>query len=391
MWGKKMKKVLLFEIISMFICCGAYAYDNNVISKLAPYANYSVWKNKEVSFSETLQEFDIRSVDYTNKDLSKYSAENISFDSGTLFPLDTNKWPANFNPYQIMETHKNPGLNVRNLHAQGIDGTGMSMAIIDQPLSPHNEYNDNLVHYEEFLVYSGQPGSMHGPAVASIAVGKTVGVAPKAKLYYFAADLADGKFENDETKSRTSKYYAVALDKIIEINKTLPDNEKIVVVSVSAAPGWSRDPEIWEKALEKAKQAGIFVTTTQLEQEYGLRDNGVYRFVSQEPDNFESYRQTNWQSGRNIPIETQRNTLCFPMDHRTTAAPNGINDYVHYASGGWSWMKPFEAGVYVLAKQVKPDITPEEFFKVGLETGYYSETAKCILVNPVELIQKLKQ
>ena len=375
----------------MSICCVSYAYDNNVISKLAPYADYSWMKNKELSYSEETQELDIRSVDCTNKDLSKYSAESISFDNYTKFPIDTTKWPIGFEPNKIMERNRNPGLNVRKLHAQGIDGTGVSMAIIDQPLSPHDEYNNNLVHYEEFLVYKGQSGSMHGSAVSSIAVGKTVGVAPKAKLYYFAADLTDGQFQNDEVKSRTSKYNAAALEKIIEINKTLPENEKIVVVSVSASPSESRDSEIWANALEKAKQSGIFVTTTRLKQEYGLRDNGVYRFVSQDQDSFESYKQTNWQSNWNLSIEEQKNTLCFPMDHRSTAAPNAPTEYVHYANGGWSWMKPFEAGLYVLAKQAKPSVTPEEFFKVGLETGYYSEKAKCVLVNPVELIKKLQQ
>ncbi len=387
-----MRKILLFGLMGIFSCHDIFAYDDNVISKLNNHANYSWLKNKEVSYSETNQEFDIRSVDCTNKDLSKYSAENISFDSGTLFPSNTNKWPANFNPYQIMEMHKNPGLNIKDLHAQGIDGTGMSMAIIDQPLSPHNEYNDNLVHYEEFLARKSYEGQMHGSAVASIAVGKTVGVAPKAKLYYFAADVIDGQFQNDEQKSRTSKYYAAALDKIIEINESLPENEKIVVVSVSACPACTlRDPEIWEKSLAKAKQTGIFVTTTGIPQEYELNDNGVYRSVLSDPNDFQSYRKTNWQSERVLPVEVQKNTLCFPMDHRTTAAPNGINDYVHYANGGWSWMKPFEAGLYVLAKQVKPSVTPEEFFKVGLETGYYSESTECVLVNPVELIKKLQQ
>ena len=383
-----MKKVCL---LALFVTFGAWAIGNNVISKLAPYADYSWLKNEELSFSEKEQELDIRSMDCTNKDLSKYTAEQISFDNGTVFPKNASKLPADFNANAIMEKHKNPGLNLHKLHEQGIDGSGVSMAIIDQPLSPHNEYNDNLAHYEEFLVYKGQSGSMHGAAVSSIAVGKTVGVAPKAKLYYFAADITDGQFQNDEIKRKISKYYAAALDKIVEINETLPDNEKIVAVSVSASPALSRDPEIWEKALEKAKQAGIFVTTTHIEKEYGFRDNGVYRFVSQEPDDFESYRQTNWQIGYDMPVDIQKNTLCFPMDHRTTAAPNGINDYVHYANGGFSWMKPFEASVYVLAKQVKPDITPEEFFKIGLETGYYSEKAQCVLVNPVELIKKLQQ
>ena len=387
-----MKKINLLSLL--FVGCSTALADNGAaISKLAPYANYSFMRNKELALSEETQDLDIRSVNCANKDLSKYTAEQISFDNGTIFPKDISKLPATFDASVIMEKHKNPGLNIRKLHEQGIDGTGVSMAIIDTKLSPHVEYNDNLVYYQEFLSDNHQntEGEMHGAAVSSIAVGKTVGVAPGAKLYYFAADLADGKFENDETKSRTSKYYTEALDKIIEINETLPDNEKIVAVSVSASPSWSRDPEIWNKSLEKAKQAGIFVSTTRLEQEYGLRDNGVYRLVSSNPDSFESYRQTNWQTGRNIPEEIQKNTLCFPMDHRTTAAPNGINDYVHYANGGWSWMKPFEAGVYVLVKQVKPDITPEEFFKVGLETGYYSEKAKCVIVNSIALIDYIRK
>ncbi len=383
-----MKKILFLQSLCVLCCNSVYAYNNDIISKLA---HYSVWRQDDIAFFAEKQNLDARSVDCSDKDLSAYTAEQITFDNNTAFPTDVSKWPVNFNPYDVMQKHTNPGLGIRKLHEIGIDGRGISMAIIDQPLSPHNEYNDNLVHYEEFLFTQGQTGSMHGAAVSSIAVGKTVGVAPKAKLYYFAADLTDGLFQDDETNKRTSKYYAAALDRVIEINKTLSDNERIVVVSISASPVWSRDPEIWNASLERAKQAGIFVTTTALEQEYGFYDNGVYRFVSSDPDSFDSYRQTNWQQGRDIPTDVQKMTLCFPMDHRTTASPDWNTGYVHYADGGFSWMKPFEAGMYVLAKQVKPDITPQEFFDIGLTTGVYSDVTKCVLVNPVGLIINLQQ
>ncbi len=402
-----MRKSLIFGVMFSFVCflscksVGSGTYNNygtentDIISKLAPHADYSYFQDQELSFDEESQELDVRSYDLSNKDLSKYNGEQISFDDGTIFPTNRSKLPTDFNREVIRETHKNPGLNVRQLHTKGVDGRGMSMAIIDSILSSHVEYNDNLVYYEKFLCnqqYScdyGYEGGMHGSAVASIAVGKTVGVAPKAKLYYFAADITDRQFTDDETKKRTSKYFAQALDKIVEINKTLPDDQKIVVVSVSAAPSWSRDPELWNASLQKAKQAGIFVTTTSIQKEYGLWDNGTYRGVSLDPDNFDSYSQTNWQKGNDPTEEVQKNTLCFPMDHRTTAAPNGNDYYVHYANGGWSWMKPFEAGIYLLAKQVKPSITPKEFFKVGLQTGYYSKKAQCMIVDPMKLIQTL--
>lgn len=44
-----------------------------------------------------------------------------------------------------MESCKNPGLGIRQLHEQGFTGKGVNMAIIDQPLGMHQEYADNLI------------------------------------------------------------------------------------------------------------------------------------------------------------------------------------------------------------------------------------------------------
>jgi hypothetical protein len=57
------------------------------------------------------------------------------------------------------------------------------------------------------------------------------------------------------------------------------------------------------------------------------------------------------------------------MDARTTASPTGIDDYVYYGEGGWSWSIPYLAGMYALACQVDPDITPQEFWSTALQTG----------------------
>lgn len=85
-----------------------------------------------------------------------------------------------------MELGKNPGLGSRELHQKGITGKGVGIAIIDQSLLvDHVEYKEQLKMYEEIHCYD-ERASMHGPAVASIAVGKTVGVALEADLYYIA-------------------------------------------------------------------------------------------------------------------------------------------------------------------------------------------------------------
>ena len=61
---------------------------------------------------------------------------------------------------------------------------------------------------------------MHGPMVASVAVGKNLGVAPDADLYFIACRMGtwntDGKFKHD------LGYVAKAIERIISINQTLP-------------------------------------------------------------------------------------------------------------------------------------------------------------------------
>ena len=123
--------------------------------------------------------------------------------------------PAGFDPQQVIELGKVPGLGVRKLHSLGINGAGVSIAIINQTLLvDHQEYADRLKWYEK---YNGKsfPAQMHAPAVASIAVGKTVGVAPQAALYFLA--------DNDMA---TYSHLAQSVRRIIAINQTLPEGRK---------------------------------------------------------------------------------------------------------------------------------------------------------------------
>jgi len=126
---------------------------------------------------------DLRSRDITKVDLHNRLADlhYADFDHQTQWPATL---PASFNPDQIMELGKNPGLGVRRLHQKGITGKDIGIAIIDQCLLvDHIEYKDRLKLYEEIHLMDTK-ATMHGPAVASIAVGKTVGVAPEADLYF---------------------------------------------------------------------------------------------------------------------------------------------------------------------------------------------------------------
>ncbi|MGN0919331.1 MAG: S8 family serine peptidase [Alphaproteobacteria bacterium] len=390
--------------------------------KMAEWADYThrQWEplpkpqemgQKTAQNNWSLPEVDIRSQDVSDLDLSLYNMQDITFDDKTNWPDDSVKCPKGFTQLKkIVEYGKNPGLGIRSLHEKGIDGNGLSMAIIDQPLSGHIEYFDNLVHYEAISrneLY--QKGSMHGSAVASIAVGKTCGVAPKAKLYYFAADnfasTDTGKIIYDEKGQAvlTAFYYAKALKRIIEINELLPSKEKIQVISVSWA-GQANAKVLysgaWLKTLERAKNAGIFVLTCASQKEYGLRFSGLGKQVQKDPELSSSYTDKSW----GVPVEIEKNkdskncpqkhfekTLLVPMDHRTVASPTGNEEYVHYFKGGLSWATPWLAAAFVLARQVDFNLTPEDFWKTAIQTGVLNERAGGVIIQPQKLIETLQK
>lgn len=89
--------------------------------------------------------------------------------------------------------------------------------------------------------------------------------------------------------------------------------------------------------------------------------------------------------------------LLIPMDSRGIASPTGVNDYVFYTNGGLSWSVPYVAGLYALACQVNPDITPDMFWEEAFNTsdtiiidGSKDEEFGKI-VSPTKLIGKIKE
>lgn len=198
-------------------------------------------------------------MDLTDYDLSNDYEKLLyaNFDSNTKWPKSL---PEDFNPEKIMELYKDPGLGVRELHKKGITGKNVGIAIFDQQLLVDQvEYKDRLKYYDE-IDDTSLPASMHSCAVASIACGKTTGVAPEADLYFLEANPV-----RKENKEIIEDYRAIAegIQKIIELNKTLPSGRKIRVISISKGftqgnPGYTK----FTAAVEEAEKNNILVLTT---------------------------------------------------------------------------------------------------------------------------------
>lgn len=147
---------------------------------------------------------DFRCADLGDWELRDMEEElfTADFDTRTQWPEDL---PESFEPQRLLELGKDPGLGLRKVHEQGITGKGVGIAIIDQTLLvEHREYADRLRLYHEYHTAAKEGASAHGPAVASIALGETVGVAPEALLYFIADDLVAGG-ERDMTQLRRGR------------------------------------------------------------------------------------------------------------------------------------------------------------------------------------------
>jgi subtilisin family serine protease len=369
-----MKKILFALIlIALFLAaCGptmpAIKIDRHPEPvSFAGFNTYSEPPKYDPNSTDSWQ-MDLRSTDLSHLDLSQSRDDLMyaTFDSKTIWP---GNMPADFDWQAIMETGKNPGLGMRSLHEQGITGKGIGVAIIDQPLLvDHQEYINQLRLYEEINIKPNIESQMHGPAVASIAVGKTVGVAPDADLYYIATQV--GIFDGQGGFVYDFSDMARAVRRVIEINTQLPSDRKIRVISISV--GWNSNQAGYNEitdAVNEAKAAGIFVISSSIEETYGLKFHGLGRNPLANPEDVGSYLPGSWWARDFYAGEYRESRLLVPMDSRTTASPNGNEDYVFYREGGWSWAIPYLAGTYALAAQVKPEITPEEFWKIALETG----------------------
>ena len=373
--------------------------------------------------------YDVRGCDITQLDLTEEQLLNLTIDKTTVM---TPEQKAILEPN--MEAGKNPGLGIRQLHEQGLTGKGVNMAIIDQPLGMHQEYADNII--EHYDINSEEIGwteaSMHGAAVTSIAVGENTGVAPDAGVVYYSAvnlskDPKDIKaykeriqqeieankdnsyyveYLQEELKNidrfgacSSNKPYVDAINRILDGNERLPEDERITVISISwgfdeLAPGYDE----LQQALQRAKDQGVFIVSTSLEEHYGMATCGANRNPKgnlEDPNNYEA--GAFWKMYPDKPTEYKDRFLLVPMDHRTVADYTDGSSYRYEGNdGGMSWSTPWLAGMYVLAKQADPNITPEKFWEYALETSdecRNNDTGVYVgrIINPQALIHKIQE
>lgn len=227
------------------------------------------------------------------------------------------KLPHDFNPIQELEAAKTPTDTV-NLHKAGKTGKGISIAIIDQRLNrEHPEYADNIRYYSVFGPWDKDGIDYHGSLVSGCAVGHTTGTAPDANLYYFAAPtIVDDELDR--------KYINEAIRKLLEINKTLPENKKIRFLSCSWGGITDKGADETKTLFDECEKNGIMVI------------GGAYKAMSDYIPYDKRYKN-------------KTNRIGIPTNGKTT--PFWQGGYYYTRQGGSSSTFPYIAGILACATQ----------------------------------------
>lgn len=341
---------------------------------LLQLGRYDIGQNKPIILRDQsdLDKFDsfwgFGGVSLVNVDLSDHQEviDKMPYDTRTKWP-PPDRLPKGFDPQERLAAGQTPGLGVHKLHAQGINGKGIGIAIIDQPLlQEHMEYVDRIVHYEEIEISRSKP-QMHGPPVASIAVGKTCGVAPQASLHYYAVPM---------WKWKACTPYARVIEKIIEHNRSMTTAPiKVVSISLGMFSNWD-DFDVWQASVRKAERHGILVVTC----DRTFLDYGTLTHIpGKEPDDPNSYLRGRYSNNSDV--------LRIPTSHRTMASHYGKDVFTYDTDGGMSWAAPYLAGLAALAFQIDPNLAPDRIVPLWLETA--SSTQAGAIVNPKGFIDRI--
>jgi subtilisin family serine protease len=306
-----------------------------------------------------------------NRSLGESLIKTLWFDQSTTWSKEDAPIAEN-----ILKLGMDPGLGIRDLHAEGITGKGVTVAIIDQNLIlNHPEFEGKIVKYYD--VGTNQPsnvGSMHGPAVTSLLVGNNIGTAPDAKVYYVAAP----SWLDD------AQYYVDALDWLIKENEKLPEANKIRVVSVSTMPSgvWAllhKNNEAWDVAYKRATDAGILVLDCTYEQ--GITSPCTYDL--QDPGNVAKCIR-NWTGPTNSPHKR----ILIPTSRTSATEVNGVL-YQFTGRGGESWTVPYLAGVLAMAWHINPKLTSDQLLKM-IYASAYKTNGPADVINPKAFIDLVR-
>jgi serine protease AprX len=260
--------------------------------------------------------------------------------------------------------------NLDDLHAKGITGKGVTVAVIDSGIAPHSDFGDRIVAFRDFtsgrtVKKSHLDTTGHGTHVAGIIAGDgeiTKGIAPEANLVGCRIHS-----EHEAIKA---------------IDWVIANREKysIDIVNLSLGVDAPKNPaeDEFRKAAERAVDAGLIVVAaagnecTDSHCSATISSPGISPKVitvgalddkgTAKPgdDRVYSASSRGKEHGGKPDLVAEGVNVLAPLAHGSTFASHLAASARYVALAGSSQAAPMVAGTVALMLQVNPDLTHEE-------------------------------
>lgn len=286
---------------------------------------------------------DFQDITFDDVDLSKYpeAFRHISFNERTFAKISPEHLPEGFKPKEIFEKGKTIGLGIDKTHKMGYNGSGVSFAIIDSGVEPHQDIKFKEYNVAESAQNVSWLNHFHGSAVSYIAQE----IAPEADCYYYAT-YNGGNMDKPVLEN---------LKAILEKNKSLPEPQKIRFISMSM-PLYGGEEAKQVVAELESQGVWVYYSGCPEDEKIGylekINPNG-------DPNDFDNYQISAGRAGN----------LYVNSGDRTVPDPSGPDAYRHDCPASQSWSTPVIAGYYTLACQADPSMTKERFMKLAEQTA----------------------
>lgn len=320
-------------------------------------------------------------LDLSAHDLSKVSLEllsKVAFSSTTIWPTQS-KLPKGFNPQSILNYTSTTSNTVINLHNQGIDGEGITIAVIDNRFQGENHIefvNANLI---KCTLSNAEIGDyhFHMEDVLAKLCGKNLGIAPKSKiLYYEVSDEEDCSLD--------------VLNALKNIKTRILNGEKIRIINYSYSLTDDDNPFIYQqeciKLVEELKQLNCeLVDSTRFGEQFFCCGTN---FLNGK-DEIDDYKPASFAKGKPYEnkVKDKINILC---SGRTIPEFCTINGYKYESIDCFSWTIPQAVGYYALCLQVNPNLTFKAFTELCQKSCDISSSGLSVL-NAERLIKCVKE
>lgn len=247
-------------------------------------------------------------------------------------------------PFHLNDSIYQVDDDIKDLHNQGIDGSGINIAVIDFAFEIiPDELKDSIVSLKN-CVYEYQV-HFHGTTVTTQIAGKNLGIAPKSNIYFYGTRQKRDNIINDDYD---------ALCDIYEKNKK-GANIKIIGITSSR----QRENEKFACIVNKLLEQGCYVIDSPLFSEH-------FTCINKNPNTNELY-YSDWQDAT-MDEGKYNEMVAIVTGGKMTPLVTTEHDYLYCGQATYSWAIPKLIGFFALALQVNSDLTYDEFVNLALDT-----------------------